>query len=403
MKVLHGPKNFAMQPMLIVEALRKKGIEANHIQFISGDTHSLGFRLDKVYQLDEKWKALKDSLNADYDIYHFWQNSLLYGLGNAWPTGLDLPLIKSRHKKIIHRFTGFDLRLPTQDLEFNPHSPFRYGAVPPFNEKERQHHIEFLRNYVDQFLVQDPELLQFMPDAKIIPRGLDLNEWSFKGITKTDCPLIVHAPTKNAYKGTSFVLKAIEELKDEKGLKFDFKLIQNMTQNEARKQYEQADIIIDQLLIGATGVLTLEGWALGKPVAVYLREDLFKPFYGNKNLPIANVNPDNIKDSLRKLIKDYEWRAELSAQGRKTVEQYHNIEDVADQCLKLYKGLLKKKSITPQNTTDIDLLMAQNNLVSLAKNQITLALQKTLSEKYKRPLRKLRDWWRGLFFKSKKS
>ena len=61
-------------------------------------------------------------------------------------------------------------------------------------------------------------------------------------------------------------------------LAFDFKLLRALPHAEAQRVYAQADIIIDQILIGATGVLTLEAWALGKPVVVNLRPDLFEPF-----------------------------------------------------------------------------------------------------------------------------
>jgi len=124
-----------------------------------------------------------------------------------------------------------------------------------------------------------------------------------------------------------------------------------MSHTEAKAMYEKADIIVDQILIGATGVLTLEGWALGKPVVVYLREDLFKPFYGE--IPAANANPDNIKEVLSKLIKDYEWRHELSLKGRKAVEQFHNIKDITNQCLELYETLITRDAVRPTNNNDI--------------------------------------------------
>ena len=358
MKVLLAPMNFATQRVLIVKELQKRGIYARHIQYLDGE-RPLKFELDKVFSAKNKMDALSYALDEDFDIYHFWQRSLLFERNNTWPTGLDLPFIKARGKKIIHRFTGFDLRLPTKDKTFNPHSPFHHGTFPPFNEKKQLEYIDFLREYVDQFLVQDPELLQFMPEAKIIPRGLNLENWQFVGLDdKADKPpLVVHAPTNKGVKGTPYVLKAVENLKSE-GLKFDFKLVQGMSHADARAVYEQADIIIDQLLIGATGVLTLEGWALGKPVIVYLREDLFEPFYGGE-LPIGNATPDTIEDTLRKMIKDRDWRQDLSKKGRDLVEKHHDIKDVAHQCLELYEDLLDKPAQHPKTALDVQYIMSQ--------------------------------------------
>jgi hypothetical protein len=112
-------------------------------------------------------------------------------------------------------------------------------------------------------------------------------------------------------------------------------------------------------MIGATGVLTLEAWALGKPCVVYLREDLFKDFYKCSDLPVANANPDTIKDQLRKLIKDYEWRQDLSKRGRKTVERFHDSDKVVKKFIRTYEGMMKKKPVTPKGTRDVDYLQAQ--------------------------------------------
>lgn len=374
--------NFALQPILLVEGLRKLGVDAHHLQYMgAGGKHRFDFRMDKVYYYDphkslfeSQMQALKEVLHDDYDIYHFWQRSLIFRPDCSDMTGLDLPLIKARgESKIIHRFTGYDLRLKSWDKAVNPYSAFNYKFDGFFDENTQKEYISFLREYVDLFLVQDPELKQFMPEAEILPRALDLDEWQYVGIEKTDCPLVVHAPTNKSCKGSEFVFKAIEVLKDE-GLKFNFQTIQNMSHDKAREMYRKADIIIDQLLIGATGVLTLEGWALGKPVVVYLREDLFKPFYGE--VPAANANPDTITNVLRDLIKDHDWRQELSQKGRKTVEKFHDSKIVSQKCLDIYNNLEKKKGKTPKGTADIDYILKVSKPNNSLKNLAYSAIRK---------------------------
>lgn len=364
MKILHAPMNFAMMPLLMVEHLRKLGHDAHHILYgFNQNYNRFNFPLDKVYggkattrHIDNQLEMLKQCLDENYDIYHFWQRSLIFKHDCSELTGLDLPLIKVRGARILHRFTGFDLRLPSWDLKVNPYSPFRYGCNHPFDETEQLRYIDYIRQYVDQFLVQDPELHQFMPEAKIIPRALDLSKWQYVGIENNPRPLVVHAPTNEVYKGTPFILKAIEDLQDE-GLDFDFKIISGMPHEEALAWYKKADIIVDQILIGATGVLTLEAWALGKPVVVYLREDLFKPFYGE--IPAANANPDTIKNSLRNLIKDYEWRKELSQKGRATVEKHHDISNVVQNLAGVYKDVMAAPVKKPTTTADISYLQTR--------------------------------------------
>ena len=65
-----------------------------------------------------------------------------------------------------------------------------------------------------------------------------------------------------------------------------------LSNKEARKRYETADILIDQLLAGWYGGLAVELMALGKPVICYIREDDLKyiPKEMRDELPIINAN-----------------------------------------------------------------------------------------------------------------
>ena len=363
-KILLAPMNLANMPIQIVNSLREKGYIAEHIQYTFGQGHKFQYDLDREINLKElggRIKAhssvLREYIERDFDIFHFWNRSLFYNADYTHNTGFDIPLLKARKKKILFRFSGFDVRLPSKDKKVNPYSPFNYGYTHKFDEKSQQKFLDFLEEYVDQFLVQDPELQQFCPKAKIIPRALNLKDWKNIGIEKSDVPLIVHAPSDPLCKGTNFILKAVEDLKEE-GLNFEFKLISGLTHKEAIEYYQKSDIVIDQILIGATGVLSLEAMALGKPVIVYLREDLFKPFYGGE-LPGINANPENIKEVIRNTVKDYDKRKFYSELGRATVEKHHDIDKVIDQYIDIYEKVLKSPATEPTSTRDIDYLEFQ--------------------------------------------
>jgi len=328
-----APMNFADQPMSLVRALRRRGVHARQLQYTATGLHPLSYELDKAVKIRSsdvhaQLAVLAECIEEQYDVYHFWQRSLLFDRRLKGITGLDIPILKSRGASVFHRFTGFDLRMPTLDREYNRFSPYHQGYESPFDETRQQEYLEFLKAHVDIFFVQDPELAQFIPDAKILPRGLQLGDWEAVGIQPTTKPLVVHAPSKPEVKGSTFIVTALEELKHE-GLQFEFQLLERVPHATAREWYRRADIIIDQILIGATGVLTLEAWALGKPCVTYLRTDLFEPFYETSDLPVANANPETIKSVLRKLIRDYEWRTDLSSRGRALVERYHDIDKIA--------------------------------------------------------------------------
>src|SRR5262249_14828715 len=129
----------------------------------------------------------------------------------------------------------------------NPYSPFGRGFDMPYDEETQLQYLDHLREWVDCFVVQDPEMATFLPEAEIIPRGIDLNEYGFVGAEQSGRrPLVVHAPSHKHLKGTEHVVQAVEELRRRR-LRFDFVLIEDMEHAEARQVYERADVVIDQL------------------------------------------------------------------------------------------------------------------------------------------------------------
>lgn len=101
--------------------------------------------------------------------------------------------------------------------------------------------------------------------------------------------------------------------------------------------YRQADIIIDQLCIGAFGMLSLERMALGKPVICYIRENLIETY--PSELPIINANPKTIYNQLRSIISNGELLRNLGEKGRVCVERHHDSIKIAHQLKSLYEIL----------------------------------------------------------------
>jgi len=376
--IVLAPMNMAAMPVTIAKALQGRGYQAAHVQYVMGRHHNpLKYGLDRTADMigrEERaaaqMRTLHELLEEGFDIFHFWNRSLVYRTDYGAFSGMDLPLIKARGRKIAYRFTGYDLRLPSRDLAVNPHSPFRYEQPTLYEEDRVKAYQDFLREYVDRFFVQDPEMAQFWPDATIVPRALDLRQWEYVGLTGKERPLVVHAPTNAAAKGTRFVLAAVEQLKSE-GLAFDFRLLSGIPHEEARKVYREADIVVDQLLIGATGVMTLEAWALGKAVVTNLRPDLFEPFYETTDLPVANANPDTIVDVLRATIKDADMRQDLSKRGRTLVEARHDIDRVIDRFIEVYDEIHTAPPVRPTGDGDIRYLTQQMQLSEKAEGFFT--------------------------------
>jgi glycosyltransferase involved in cell wall biosynthesis len=175
----------------------------------------------------------------------------------------------------------------------------------------------------------------FHANLHYIRPAIDLSKYKSIKNTIKDKPLIVHAPTSPEFKGTPYILKAIDEL--QQSYNFDFKLVQNLSHEAAVKIYEASDLVIDQVLTGSYGLFAIEAMALGKPV-VCLISDFMKEKYP-KELPIISANPDNLKAKLEYYLKNQELLLELGAKGRQYVEKYHDRNSICLDLIDIYNKL----------------------------------------------------------------
>jgi glycosyltransferase involved in cell wall biosynthesis len=200
--------------------------------------------------------------------------------------------------------------------------------------------LERLGSYIDLALVADLELKAyvepFFKRVELVPQRIELDRFlpNFPDPAKQR-PLIIHAPTHRAIKGTEYVMDAVEDLQSK--YSFDFRLIEGMKHSEAKRLYENADVVVDQLRLGTYGIFAVESMALGKPVITYIRED-FKNSYP-PSLPIQSASRDTIRDALELIIADGSLRHNLGIKGRKYVEEYHDSIKIAERLRSIYQGL----------------------------------------------------------------
>jgi glycosyltransferase involved in cell wall biosynthesis len=171
-----------------------------------------------------------------------------------------------------------------------------------------------------------PARTRFVPNTPV-----DLREWKPVAHRRRERPLVVHAPSNRLIKGTSYVETAVARLRDE-GVAFDFFLVEGLPRAEARKIYEDADLLVEQLLLGWHSALAVELMALGKPVVSYIREDdlKFVPAQMRAELPIVSATPDTITDVLRELLTTRkDGLPELGLRGRAYVERWYDPLDLA--------------------------------------------------------------------------
>src|SRR5579871_1996309 len=105
-----------------------------------------------------------------------------------------------------------------------------------------------------------------------------------------------HAPNHPHFKGTQYLVAAIEKLRAE-GHLIELVRVQGVPNHEVIALFQSCDLIADQFIAGFHGYTAIEGMALGKPVLCYLRDPTMT--VDPANCPMINVWPDTVYATLR--------------------------------------------------------------------------------------------------------
>jgi len=100
----------------------------------------------------------------------------------------------------------------------------------------------------------------FFKRTEIVRQAVDLEELRAHYLNKKKS-IIVHAPSRMNVNGTIYIEEAIKSLVS----KYDFQYIHitGFNHDELVEKLCQADIVIDQMLIGSYGILAIEAMHLG--------------------------------------------------------------------------------------------------------------------------------------------
>jgi glycosyltransferase involved in cell wall biosynthesis len=179
------------------------------------------------------------------------------------------------------------------------------------------------------------DAIRWVPDAEVIPPGIDVGAIEPAPPADRARPLIVHAPSSRRRKGTEHVLAAVA------GLDADLELVEGLHHDEAFERYRAADIVVDQLNAGWYGVFAIEAMALGKPVVTFLHDEAVRrteEAFGTR-VPLVPATKETLREALRPLVADAALRRRVGAESRAYVERMHDLEQVADRLLALYARL----------------------------------------------------------------
>jgi len=308
-RVTHGPVNTAGIPWTNVQALRRRGVDAQLVVFNRYRLHpeadvDLKRSGGLVHRQLTQWRAFARLAPAT-DIFHFY-----FGL-TLLPKSLQFPILRALGKRSVVHFLGSDIR----------------GKPPGELAWARRAGARIVGSY---------DAVRWVPDAHVVPPGIDIAGIEPSPPSGRDRPLVLHAPSSRSRKGTEHVVAACAELN------LDLEIVEGLDHRRAFERYRRADVIVDQLNAGWYGVFAIEAMALGKPVVSFLHDEAVRrteEAFGLE-VPIVSVTRETLVERLRPLAASPDERRRVGAASRAYAQEVHDLERMTDRLLALYADLL---------------------------------------------------------------
>ena len=275
-----------------------------------------------------------------YDVFHtFCDRGLLPASGGLQIEPAEMAAIR-RHRRRLYAYTyGADVRTREATLALGRYNlcvecpePGRFCTC---DDEKGARNIAAIRQNATA-LVSMGDMLTYARDAR------NMHYWPIDTAkfpkTGTDWVTgrtlrVGHAPNHPHFKGTQFLVDAIEHLKAQ-GYAIELVSVTGVANAEVIALFKSCDVVADQFIAGFHGYTALEAMALGKPVLCYLRDP--QAAIDPANCPMINCSPDTIGDVLRSCLDGDFDLAELGRRSRSYIEHYYSLEAVAIRLGKLY-------------------------------------------------------------------
>jgi hypothetical protein len=357
MKVLHLPTDTGGNAWGLSRGERILGLSSDVLAITQS---SIGYEADIQLNLDKMppykglkyFKLVKTFLNvrSKYDIYHFnYGSSLLHRKEHPWLYQIDLPFYHKK-AKLFATYNGCDARQKFPTMQRTSiaacHNDACYGGMCNSGEKdkERRLSIQKMSRYVDHIWALNPDLLYFLPleKASFLPYTVAATNTGLH-VPKLDKKLkVVHAPTNQVAKGSGYILSALDCLQKKYPGLIDVCLVQNMAHADALEVYKQADLVIDQVLIGWYGAFAVETMMMGKPVIARIAIDDMKfipPKMADELLQtVIQADPETVEGVIEKCLHDRSFLKQRSEASVAYATKWHDPLYVASLTKEKYES-----------------------------------------------------------------
>ena len=267
-----------------------------------------------------------------YNIYIFIFNK------SFLPLRLDYLLLKLLGKIIVSDFRGCDIR--HWEAYESMANKYHVTSICIDCEYKNTYKCSYTRKKLLAIMSEKFSDIIFTSkiDSQLLSKPffyigipIELDKYNFK-IPKNKIPVIVHAPSNRAIKGTKYILDTLNRLEKD-GYKFKLVLLENQPNEIVRKELSEADIVIDQLFSIGPAAFSLEAMASGCAVLTGYKEEFFPA-----KCPVVPIAKNNIYEKIKYLLDNKKEIYKYAVVSRRYVEKYHDSKTVVENLLNIIEG-----------------------------------------------------------------
>lgn len=226
-------------------------------------------------------------------------------------------------------YHGSEIRDLRRHAEAYPHSPFRgewddylrtLQAVVDRNRAD-------LERFDGPVMVSTPDLLDVLPHATWLPLVVDVDRMATdRPALERDRPVVLHAPSNPRLKGTDVIEGVLTALRDE-GL-VEYRRLQGVPHEQMAGFVADADVVVDQVVLGNPGVLLTEALAAGRLVVAHLSDAVRTRMRDadpcGEEPPVVEADPTTLARVLREVVGDRAAYRDHAARGPAWTRRNHD-------------------------------------------------------------------------------
>jgi hypothetical protein len=324
-----APANFAGQAWALARAAERELPTTGAVTFCPSDT-GFGFDTDytvpqAIYLDDRGWQNLMvEYVTGSFTHVLIEAARPIFGRKFGRDIVSEVATLRAAGLVVATLAHGTDIRVPSLHAERHAFTPFTGDLIPeqPLLEERAVRNLARLRRIDAQHFVTTPDLLEFLPEATWCPVVVDVARWrQRRGVLESATPVVVHAPSKSAVKGSDIVDPLLTDAPH-----LDYRRISGVPAAEMPAHYRAADIVLDQFRLGSYGVAACEAMAAGRVVIGNVTpaiRALVRDTIG-LDLPIVQSEGHDVVEVIDELVAHPDRAREIAASGPVFVQALHS-------------------------------------------------------------------------------